>query len=218
MNPSEPSAPTGRTVAAAYLAGLAGVSLMLLASFGLRASAPELFMPAFWAGFAIMMSGALWLTKKSRRMPRAIFGNRRRTVRRAILATSFGLLAAAAGIYELVAAQWSEMAAMFAMACGVTLFGITFLPYQIWALGFNLKLDEYHLNRRRRARDWAYSFLAVVALTAGVAVIGLEHLSSRPVETRHAVEALLAYFVLFTTLPGAILAWTEPDIERDPAD
>lgn len=218
MNSHEPSAPTGRTVTAAYFATLAGSSLMLLASLGLRASAPGLFWPVFLLGFAIMMSGALWLTKKSQRLPGDIFGGRRRIVRRAILAAFLSLLVVAIFIYELVTGPWAQIAAMFAMVCGVMLFGTAFLPYQVWALGLNPKLDDYHLNRRHRARNWAYTFLAGVALMGGAAVVALEQLSGRPVEARYAVEALLAYFVLIVTLPGAILAWTEPDIDPDPAD
>ncbi|MGB6728245.1 MAG: hypothetical protein WBE74_20305 [Terracidiphilus sp.] len=97
-----------------------------------------------------------------------------------------------------------------------------FYPYPAFPEANEIRSDERELNRRNDAHFVAYRILGVMFVAAFVldffnsSESQILALAGIPAPTVHkAIQVLLqAGYILFLTLPAAILLWTEPDMEE----
>lgn len=148
-----------------------------------------------------------------------------RTRRRWLVVLFYALMAAldVACVNNRVHPPPSYLAAW--IVCGLAILVVALLMVLTWLGGpWRMRDDEREMHRREHAFARAYRALGLFIVAVLLAVVGLfpqpnpimPHLSpvARAFLTQLPVFLLFAIVFLYVSLPGAILLWTEPDMEE----
>jgi hypothetical protein len=191
-----------------------GVFLSLLGAFMLIPPAagglgmPILGIIAVLAGPGVSMVGSRVMKHRTADLPQQEFAQPLALRRAVVIVANVPVLAANIP-FVMAPTPWNLVGFLPLFLMGAVILSSFLQAYQIWVFGPSKGLDEYHLGRRRQARDTAYTGLAVATLVAlGVCAF------TRLLPPAWAMIPIAGFYLwMVIALPCMVLAWTEPDPE-----
>jgi hypothetical protein len=171
---------------------------------------PILGLLAVFAGPSVSMIGGRRMQRKNAALPKQEFAQPLALRRVVVIAANVPVLLANVP-YLTLPMPWNVAGFVLLSLMGAVIISAFLQAYQIWVFGSTKGLDEYHLGRRRQARDLAYTGLAVATLGLFAACALFQWLP--PAWAMPLIA--FSYMWLVIALPCMVLAWTEPDPEAE---